>query len=373
MSQAILEGETLKTAQRRELEKVHSNLWSLGLTLVTFIIFVPLGASSALRDALGGGDTLLSMTLFVIVFSVVSSLITFPISVYYGFTREKRDEMLKQDFMGWLLDDLKQMAVGLVVSTILFVGLFSAFRAFPDLWFPVSLAGITVFFAVMLFLSPKLARMRFKSAPLENPELEARIQVLFSKAGQKLSKVSKWVFGEKIKQGNAALVPDGLGSEVLISDTLMESIDTEGIEVVLAHELGHRVHKDIQKSMIFAWFSFALMIAASYFAMNALSGMGGIRGATDIAALPILLLVFTVLSEITGLARNAMIRRAEYAADRYAMQQTKNFPAFERAFRALAKDNLSDPNPPEWVEIWLHDHPSIEKRIAAARAWAQTG
>ncbi len=370
---AILEGETLKKAQRREIERVHSNLWGLGLALVTFIVFVPLGAASALREALGGGDRLLEMILFVLVFSIISSLIAFPISVYYGFTREKRDGMLKQNFLGWFLDELKQMAIGLIISTILFVGLFSAFRSFPDLWFPVALAGITVFFAVILFLSPKLARMRFKSAPLDNPELEARVQGLFNNAGQKLSKVSKWVFGEKITQGNAALVPDGFGSEVLISDTLMQSMDIEGIEVVLAHELGHRVHKDIQKNMIFAWFSFALMIAVSYFTINTLSGVGGIRGATDIAALPILLFVFTVLSEITGLARNAIIRRAEYAADRYAMQQTKNFPAFERAFRSLAKGNLSDPNPPEWIEIWLHDHPSIEKRIAAARAWAQTG
>ncbi len=369
----ILEGDTLKKAQQRELEKVHMRLIGHAISIFSFIVFVFLGFSSYLRDLTGGGNTILSMLGFIALYLLIETIVSFPTSFYYGFIREKRDEMLKQNLSGWLLDQLKETVMGFALIGVLMIALFSAFRTFPTLWFPVALGIITVLFAALLFLSPKLARMRFKSAPLENPELEARVAAVFQKAGVKLTKVSKWVFGDKIKQGNAALIPDGLGSEVLISDTLMASMDAEGIEVVLAHELGHKVHNDIRTGMILSWLTLAAMITAAFFAMNALTGIGGIQGATDIAALPILLFIFSIMGEITGLYRNAIVRKAEYAADKYALEQTQNFPAFERAFRSLAKDNLSDPNPPEWIEFWLHDHPSIEKRIAAARAWAKTG
>lgn len=369
MSEAILSGADLQTAKRRELERVHAELWGHGVSLVSFVAWVFFGLSSSLRDALGGGTGFVPMLLYILVFSLIGGVVSFPISYYYGFVREKRDGMLKQDFGGWFSDQLKQMSVGLLLSSAIMLGLFAIFRNFPTLWLPLALVLVTLVFAVVLVISPMLARMRFKSAPLENPELEARVVALFARAGQKLGKVSKWLFGEKVKQSNAALIPAGTGTEVLISDTLMASTDIDGIEVVLAHELGHRVHRDIQKSIVFGWLSLVLSIVAAYFLMNALSGVGGINGATDVAALPILLFAFTLVGEVSSLFRNEMIRRAEYAADRYALSQTRNYPAFERAFRSLAKENLSDPDPPAWVEFWLHDHPSIEKRIRAARAW----
>ena len=195
------------------------------------------------------------------------------------------------------------------------------------------------------------------------------MQALFKRANVPLVGVSKWLFGEKTKQGNAALSPVGAGSEVLISDTLLESVSLDGIEVVLAHELGHKVHKDIPKMLLLAWLQFALIIALAYFALSSLGFAFGLRGPQDIATLPIFVFAFTVVGSLYSLITNAVSRRAEYAADRFALQMTGNIAAFEQTFRTLAKDNLSDPNPPEWVEVWLHDHPSIEKRIAAARAW----
>jgi STE24 endopeptidase len=370
MSQAILSGNDLATAKRRELERVHAELWGHGISLLSFVIWVFFGLSSSLRDALGGGAGFTAMLLYILVFSLIGSVISFPVSYYYGYVREKRDGMLKQNLVSWLTDQLKQLGVGLVLSSAIMLGLFAIFRNFPTLWLPFALGLVTLVFAVVLMISPMLARMRFKSAPLENPELEARVVALFARADQKLGKVSKWLFGEKVKQSNAALIPVGTSTEVLISDTLMQSTDIDGIEVVLAHELGHRVHKDIQKNIIFGWLSLVFSIVAAYFLINALTGVGGIGGSTDVAALPILLFAFTLVGEISSLFRNEMIRRAEYAADRYALDQTRNFPAFERAFRALAKENLSDPDPPAWVEFWLHDHPSIEKRIQAGQAWA---
>lgn len=369
--QPILNDTDLEKARARERLRVINAIIGLGLSVVVFLVWVYGGASVALREATGGDTTLLSRIAFIAAFSLIVGLIDFPLEVYFGYTLGKRFGLLKQNFRGWLSDQLKEAAVAGVLSLGLFLGLYTIFRAFPSLWFPVSLGFITLVFALALWLSPRLARLRFKSAPLENPELEARVQALFARANVPLLRVSRWLFGEKTKQGNAALVPVGTGSEVLIADTLMESISTDGIEVVLAHELGHRVHRDIPKMLALSWVQFALILLVAYALLNSLGSGMGMRGPVDIATLPIFVFAFTVIGSLFSLITNEVTRRAEYAADRYALEMTHNPQAFEETFRALARDNLSDPDPPAWVEFWLHDHPAIEKRIRAARAWAR--
>ena len=359
----------LEQARQRETLKVIGAILGLIVSIVVFVIWVPGGASTALRDATSNDSGLISRLWYVIAFLLISGLLEFPLGVYFDYTLGKKFGLLKQSFGGWLGDQLKEAGIGLLFSLILFMSLYAIFAAFPTLWFPIAMLVITGFFAVILLLQPRLARMRFKSAPLENPELEARVQALFKRANVPLVGVSKWLFGEKTKQGNAALSPVGTGSEVLISDTLLESVSLDGIEVVLAHELGHKVHKDIPKMLGLAWLQFALIIALAYFALSSLGFKFGLRGPQDIATLPIFVFAFTVVGSLYSLITNAVSRNAEYAADRFALQMTGNVTAFEQTFRTLARENLSDPNPPEWVEVWLHDHPSIEKRITAARAW----
>ena len=63
----------------------------------------------------------------------------------------------------------------------------------------------------------------------------------------------------------------------------------------------------------------------------------------------------------------------EYAVDRYALELVPDLPAFESTFVALAKQNLSDPEPLEWVEFWLHNHPSIARRLEPARRTVRSG
>ena len=369
-SDSILSGKTLQDARERERLSVLNAILSLVLSIVVLVLVITTGASSALRDVLNANASIFSKALFVLIFSALSSLLSFPLSFYFGYTVQKRFGLLKQGLGGWLLDFMKQFAVGTLISTILFTVLYAIFAAFPATWLPISAAAIALFFGAILFLQPTLVRLNYKALPLENPELEARVKSVFDRAGVRLSKVSKLMMSEKTKTMNAALLPDGLGTEVIMGDTLISALEPDGVDVVLAHELGHRVHRDIPKLMAlgFAQFLVTLVIAYAFFQT---SGMQfGLGGAPDIATLPIFLLCFAVVGEVWGLLTNYVMRRAEYAADQYALEITQNPTAFERAFRVLATENLSDPNPPAWVEFWLHNHPSIEKRIAAARAWS---
>ena len=368
----ILEGKQLEQAKAREQNLVVSAALGLVLSLLVLTVFTISGLSAGLRDALGG-NALLPSVFFILVFQVIMFCLEFPLEFYFGYLEGKKYGILKQNFSGWLLDNLKGFLVNTVIMSLVFLGLYTIFRSFPDLWFPMALGLIAVLFTAIIFLSPKLARLNYKSSPINNPDLEERIRKVFDKAGIKLSKVSKLEVSEKTKGMNASLSPDGLGTEVIISDTLLEKMQPESVEMVLAHELGHKVHRDVPVLIVLSATQIMIIIAIAQVLFSSLCTQFGLQGATDIATLPLFMLAFTIIGQVGSLGINAYKRRMEYRADRYALQITQNPSAFESAFRVMAVENLRDPNPPEWVEIWLHDHPSIEKRIAAARAWAQTG
>ena len=82
-----------------------------------------------------------------------------------------------------------------------------------------------------------------------------------------------------------------------------------------------------------------------------------------------------LISELVGLAleplTNALSRRWERQADRFALDRTGQAGPFMTAMAALARQNLADPDPPRWQEILFYSHPSIGRRLAAAQRWAE--
>jgi STE24 endopeptidase len=365
----ILEGEKLEQARARERTKVLSAIVGLLTSIAFLTLFTVTGAAAGLRDALGG-NALVPTILFILVFQLISLALELPLESYFGYAEGKKYGIIKQNYAGWLVDHLKEFLVSTAIVSLLMLALYTVFRSFPTLWFPLALGLIAILFTVIMFISPKLARLNHKSSPINNPELETRIQNIFNKAGIALSKVSQLEVSEKNKGMNASLSPDGLKTEVIITDTLLQKIDQEGVEIVLAHELGHKVHRDVPALIVMSAAQIMITIAIAQVLFSSLGLQFGLQGASDIATLPLFMLAFTVVGQIASLFINAYKRRMEYRADRYALEITQNPAAFERAFRVLANENLRDPNPPEWVEVWLHDHPTIEKRLQAARAWA---
>jgi STE24 endopeptidase len=90
----------------------------------------------------------------------------------------------------------------------------------------------------------------------------------------------------------------------------------------------------------------------------------------DFANLPLIVLVASGLSLILLPALNAYSRFNERQADRYAWRNIASIEPFVTAMNKLAEQNLSERNPPRWVEILFNSHPPVGKRITAAEAWA---
>jgi STE24 endopeptidase len=176
---------------------------------------------------------------------------------------------------------------------------------------------------------------------------------------------------EKSKKANAALVGLGNTRRIILADTLLERFNDDEVEAVLAHELGHHVHRHIAMSL-------AVQTGATYLGfflvdtvLSRFSNAFGFRGLADFANLPLLVLVGTALSLVLLPLVNAFSRRMERQADVYALRSIRDRSAFISSMEKLAELNLAETHPPAWIEFIFHSHPSLEKRIAFAREFSE--
>ena len=148
---------------------------------------------------------------------------------------------------------------------------------------------------------------------------------------------------------------------------MLDNFTPEEIEVVCAHELGHHVFRHIPKlvagSVVLSAVGFWLIDLILRHAAPAL----GYPSFDDPAALPLLLLVPTLLGLLFGPLQNAVSRYFERQCDRYALERTHNSHAYRSAFAKLARMNKADADPHPF-KVWLFDdHPPIRERLGAGR------
>ena len=361
--------ETLEKGRYQLRMEVYRFFIGLILPLVFALLWLPTGWATDLRDALRANNTLGATWLALLIFLFVDALIDFPVSWYFDFRLENRLGTNRQSFSGWLWDEVKQLAPNLLLQSLLFLGLYFIFRQWPHRWLVGMIVLVVAFLAIFYLISPLLLRLQYKSEPLDDPELSERIKSLFERSGLRFGGLAVLKLGEKTSRSNAAVVPSGLGDKVVISDTLLEKNDPEVIEVVVAHELGHKVHKDLLKQLVIIGVVLVFALAVAYWVLQSFGYWDGLDGPSDVATFPLLALTLAWVMMAIQLLFNAVVRKMEVAADEYSLRLTDNPGAFERSMFLLAEDNKSIPLPPRLVEAIFYTHPSLARRVLMARRW----
>jgi len=309
----------------------------------------------------------------VLMLMLISKVLGAPLE-YYGFRLEHHYHLSNQKLRSWLWDEFKSFLVGLVMATVIVELLYLLMRQFEQNWWLVAWAVFLGLLVLLAQLAPVvLFPIFYKFEPLDDEELKRRLIVLSERAGTRVRGVYKWHLSEKSKKANAALTGLGATRRIILADTLLDNYSHDEIEAVLAHELGHHVHRHILKSILvqagITLFGFWL---ADYVLSYAVYHRHMYPYMSDFANLPLLILVATVLSFLLMPALNAYSRFNERQADRYCFQSVASIEPFISSMNKLAEQNLAEKTPSRWVEWLLHSHPAIAKRVAAAETWAKT-
>ena len=371
MSVVILDPE--KQEQAKEYARIRRRLMlgDLALGGIYALLWLVTDWSIDLRNYLLGLTTndWFLVAGFFLVFGGIYFLIDLPLGYYSSYILPHRYGLSTQTFKGWIGDQVKGVLVGVGLGLLVIEIIYYVLRISPNLWW--LWAGlILLFFNVILAnLAPVLLMPLFyKFVPLEeeHADLVARLLNLAERAGTRVRGVYKFDMSRRTKAANAAITGLGNTRRIILGDTLIEEFTPDEIETVLAHELGHQVHRDIPIGILV---ESVITLGGLYLASLGLEwGVAtlGYTGVSDIAALPLFALVMGAYGLVVMPLGNAFSRWREIRADEYALKMTGKGEAYASALTRLANQNLVEADPEPWVERLLYSHPALGKRIAMA-------
>jgi len=342
--------------------------------LIFLIVLLATRWSDWLRDLAerwGFRNYSLSLFIYLLLLLAISKMLGVGLD-YYGFRLERGFKLSNQKFASWVWDETKGFLVGLLLASIVVELLYFTIRQWPQHWWVLAWALFMGLFILLAQLAPVvLFPIFYKFEPLENEDLRRRLVVLGERAGTRVRGVYRWKLSEKSKKANAALTGLGATRRIILADTLLDNYSAEEIEAVLAHELGHHVHRHILKSILVqAGITFVGFWAANWTLHFAIDQRWFLQ-LSDFANLPLLALVSVVLSFLLMPALNAYSRFNERQADRYAFESIASVEPFISSMNKLAVQNLAERTPSPWVEWLFYSHPSISRRLAAAQEWGR--
>jgi STE24 endopeptidase len=338
------------------------------------VVLLMTGGSAWLRDQayrLGFQNYSLSLFLYLLLLLAISKALGIGLD-YYGFSLERRFKLSTQRFRSWAWDEVKGFLVGLVLGGVLVEVLYFTIRQWPQHWWMLAWALFMGLFIILAQLAPVvLFPIFYKFEPLDNEDLRRRLVVLSQRAGTRVRGVYRWKLSEKSKKANAALTGLGATRRIILADTLLDNYTADEIEAVLAHELGHHVHRHILKS-IFVQAAITLFgFWAANWTLHYAVDQHMFEELSDFANLPLLALVSVALSFVLMPALNGYSRFNERQADRYAFESIASVEPFISSMNKLAEQNLAERTPSKWVEWFFHSHPAISRRLAAAEDWGR--
>jgi STE24 endopeptidase len=331
-----------------------------------------LGWSIRLKAILAGLTTNVWLLVggFGLVFGAAYYLLGLPLSYYAGFVLPHRFHLSTQTVMGWIGDQVKSLLLMAILGGAMLEIVYAVLRATPDGWW-LWVGGLMLLVNIVLTqLSPVLIfPLFFKFVPLgeEQADLVDRLMRLAERAGTRVRGVFKFDMSRRTKAANAAVIGLGNTRRIILGDTLLQEFTPDEIETVLAHELGHQVHRDLPLGIVV---ESVVTLGGLWLASLGLRwsvAILGFSGPADIAALPVLALVMGAYGLVTMPLGNAFSRWRERRADEYALRATGKPAAYAAALTRLANQNLSEVEPEPWVEFFLYSHPALGKRIAMAQ------
>nr|WP_246233520.1 M48 family metallopeptidase [Pelistega europaea] len=353
------------------------HLIEIFINVIVLLGFTLFGGLTALNNLIAEhiSSPIWYQILLLITVSAISQIISLPLAWYRTFVLEQSFGFNRMTPGLFIKDLIKETLLGLVISIPLFYGLFAFLEAFyTPYWWVWAWAGFSVFMLIMMFIGPTIIMPLFnKFTPLDNPELQERIQSLAKRANFALKALFVMDGSKRSAHGNAFFTGFGKNRRIVFFDTLLSKLTPAEIEAVLAHELGHFKHKHIIKRLIMMFVMMFVFFAVLGFLIDKVwfyAGLGVFPGISQPIygiAIVLFMLVLPVFTFLYTPISSWFSRKDEFEADSYAAKQSDAHELIS-ALVKLYDDNASTLTPDPVHSAFYDSHPPASIRIAHLKA-----
>ncbi|MBB3125136.1 STE24 endopeptidase [Mesoflavibacter sabulilitoris] len=365
--QDVYDEDEYKKSQRYKATNyrfgILTSTFSFVLTLVFFFL-----DGFAFVDQLARQITDHNILVTLIFFGIImigSDILTTPFSYYKTFVIEEKFGFNKTTKTTFILDKIKGWLMTIIVGGIILGIITWFYHSTKDLFWIYAWVLVSIFtIFINLFYSRLIVPIFNKQTPLEDGSLRDAISKYAESVGFNLDKIFIIDGSKRSTKANAYFSGFGNEKRVTLYDTLVNDLDEDEIVAVLAHEVGHYKKKHI----IFNLFSSILLTGLTLFILSLLidnpmlSEALGVQETSFHIGLIAFGILYSPLSEITGLIMNWFSRKFEYQADDYAKNTYKAEPLIT-SLKKLSKNSLSNLTPHPAYVFMHYSHPTLLERI----------
>ncbi|WP_261302770.1 M48 family metallopeptidase [Paenibacillus andongensis] len=360
---------TQEITKAESLSRIRSLTYFLSTPLQMGVLLALLGIAVRFRhivEKLFRGS-FLQMVAFVLLFTLLMDVLLLPID-YFLFKIDQVYGLSTETLALFWSDYGKDFLVNVLGTTVIVWIFRGVLKWSPNrwwLWFWLVSIPLILF---VTFIQPVVLDPLYHDfRPLQNQELKAQILQLAARSEIPADQVYEVNMSERTHTINAYVNGIGGNARIVLWDTILKKLQPDEILTVMAHEMGHYAERHIYLGIAYgialSFIGFWLAFHAYRWFIRRWGSIWGIQEENDLAALPILLLIVTLMSFASAPAQNAFSRAIEHRADAYAMKMTGDGSAAIRAFQHIAKENLSPVTQPKLVQWFRGSHPTILERI----------
>ncbi|MFN0729440.1 M48 family metallopeptidase [Polaribacter gochangensis] len=340
-----------------------TGIFSLTLTLAFFFLdgfqFVDELARSYSSNAI-----VIALIFFGIII-IGSDIINTPFSYYKTFVIEEKFGFNKTTKKTFIVDKIK----GLLMTALLGGGILALiiwFNQFAGTSFWMYAWALVAIFSLFmnLFYAKLIVPLFNKQTPLEEGELKTAIEKYATKVGFTLKNVFVIDGSKRSTKANAYFSGFGSQKRITLYDTLINDLEIDEIVAVLAHEVGHYKRKHIIFNLITSTLltGFTLWLLSLFVSLPIFSEALNISNPSFHIGLIVFGILYSPISEITGLLMNIISRKFEYQADNYAKETFAAKPLIT-SLKKLSKNSLSNLTPHPAYVFMHYSHPTLLKRV----------
>ena len=308
------------------------------------------------------------ITGLIVIFGVmfISAIIDLPFTLYRTFKIEQRFGFNRMTAVQFIKDMITQTILTLVLAVPLIAGILWLMQDASPLWWIYVWAVLLSFGLLISWIFPTFIAPLFnKFTPLENEELRERITTLMNRCGFSSNGIFVMDGSKRSSHGNAYFTGLGKNKRIVFFDTLLETLEPNEVEAVLAHELGHFKHHHVRKGLILnaVITLVGLAILAWLIKQDAFYLALGVSNASTYMALILFSMVMPLLSIYLQPMMSYLSRKHEFEADDFAAEQSQP-QILIKALVKLYRDNANTLTPDNLYSAFHDSHPPAPVRVA---------
>ncbi|PZD79458.1 M48 family metallopeptidase [Mesonia sp. K7] len=365
--QDVYEKEAYEKSQAYKKEKFRfgllSSTFSLILT-VAFFFFDGFAFVDELARNFSENEIIVALLFFGMIM-LASDILTTPFAYYNTFVIEEKYGFNKTIRKTFFLDKIKGWLLGAVLGGLILAVIIWFYQTTGENFWIYAWLIITVFSVfINMFYSKLIVPLFNKQTPLEDGSLRDKIETYASKIGFKLENIFIIDGSKRSTKANAYFSGFGKQKRITLFDTLVNDLEEEEIVAVLAHEVGHykkrHIIYNLATSVILTGFTLWLL---SLFINNPIFAEAlNVTQPSFHIGLIVFGILYSPISEITGLFSNLLSRKFEYQADDYA-KKTHQKDMLISSLKKLSSNSFSNLTPHAWYVFFHYSHPTLLQRI----------